>query len=114
MSQNASAAREKGRPAVAPFLSVVRQRRRMLRDRWQRERATARAGVHPVLLHEDRRAAEHHVELAAVGRRLDRAPRPGALVGVLVAAVVEPRITQRVGRRLLDLVREIEETTTDA
>src|SRR5437763_7530618 len=72
-----------------------------------RRRAPARTGVHPVLLDEILTTiGERHVVHAAVRGRAGRAPDPGALVGVLVAAAVEPGIAARIGRRLLDLVRE--------
>src|SRR5689334_19352846 len=68
-------------------------------------RAAAATGVHPVALHEEIEAAALEVVDATVRTRRG-APRPCALVGVLVPTTIEPGIAHVVGRRLLDLVRE--------
>src|SRR5690349_4766316 len=69
--------------------------------REERQRAAAAVRVDPVLLDEEVAAAERHVGLRAVGGGVHGAEGPGALVGVLIAAVVVPGVEVGIADRFL-------------
>jgi hypothetical protein len=64
------------------------------------------AGIHPIALDQVVITAEVHVGGRSIRRGVRRAERPGAFVGVLIAAAIVPGVQVLVGRRLFRLMRQ--------